>query len=61
MGGGSFALLFVGLKTATPSAAAVVSQLGVPMVTLLSVMVLGERIRWRRGLGIALTLPACWS
>jgi drug/metabolite transporter (DMT)-like permease len=26
MGGGSFALLFVGLKTATPSASAVVSQ-----------------------------------
>jgi drug/metabolite transporter (DMT)-like permease len=54
MGGGSFALLFVGLKTATPSAAAVVSQLGVPMVTLLSIVVLGEHIRWRRGLGIVL-------
>jgi O-acetylserine/cysteine efflux transporter len=56
MGGGSFALLFVGLMTATPSASAVVSQLGVPMVTLLSVVILGERIRWRRGLGIALSL-----
>lgn len=56
MGGGSFALLFVGLRTATPSASAVVSQLGVPMVTLLSVIVLGERIRWRRGLGIVLSL-----
>jgi drug/metabolite transporter (DMT)-like permease len=56
MGGGNFALLFVGLKTASPSAAAVVLQLGVPMTTVLSVLVLGERIRWRRGLGIAMTL-----
>jgi drug/metabolite transporter (DMT)-like permease len=56
MGGGGFALYFVGLTTATPSSAAIVSQLGVPMATLLSVVVLGERIRWRRGIGIALTL-----
>ena len=56
MGAGNFALLFVGLQTATPSAAAVVIQIGVPFTTLLSVIVLGERIHWRRGLGIALTL-----
>ncbi len=56
MGGGSFALLFIGLQTATPSAAAVVLQAGVPITTLLSVLMLGERIYWRRGLGIALTL-----
>lgn len=56
MGAGGFALIFVGLQTATPSAAAVVGQLGVPMTTLLSVVVLGERIRWRRGLGIALAV-----
>jgi O-acetylserine/cysteine efflux transporter len=55
MGGGNFALLFVGLKTASPSTTAIVTQLGVPMTTLLSVLMLGERIRWRRGLGIALT------
>ena len=55
MGGGNFALLFVGLKTATPSAAAVVGQLGVPITTLLSVVMLGETIRWRRILGITLT------
>lgn len=55
MGGGGFALFFVGLKSASPSAASVVSQLGVPTATLLSVLVLGEKIRWRRGLGIALT------
>lgn len=55
MGGGGFALFFVGLQTASPSAAGIVGQLGVPMVTLLSIVMLGERIRWRRGLGIALT------
>src|SRR5436190_6458090 len=55
MGGGNFALLFVGLKTSTPSAAAVVGQLGVPITTLLSVAMLGERIHWRRILGIGLT------
>ena len=42
MGGGGFALFFVGLKTASPSAASIVSQVGVPMATLLSVVVLGE-------------------
>jgi drug/metabolite transporter (DMT)-like permease len=55
LGGFNFAFVFVGLRTATPSAAAVVSQLGVPITTLLSVVMLGEKIRWRRGLGIALT------
>ncbi|HEY9219250.1 MAG TPA: DMT family transporter [Phenylobacterium sp.] len=55
MGGGNFAVFFVGLKTATPSAAAVVLQLGVPMTTLLSWLILGEQLRWRRGLGIGLT------
>ena len=56
MGGGSFAILFVGLQTVTPSEAAIVSQAGVPITTLLSIMMLGERIAWRRALGISLTL-----
>jgi drug/metabolite transporter (DMT)-like permease len=56
MGGGGFALLNVGIETSSPSSAAIVSQLGVPMVTVLSIIMLGERVRWRRGLGIALTL-----
>ena len=56
MGAGNFALLFIGLQTASPSAVAVVVQVGVPITTLLSVLILGERIHWRRGLGIALTL-----
>ncbi|HWA60828.1 MAG TPA: DMT family transporter [Caulobacteraceae bacterium] len=56
MGGGTFALLFIGLQTASPSAAAIVGQLGAPLTTLLSIVFLGERIGWRRGLGIVLTL-----
>lgn len=56
LGGGSFALLFVGLRTTSPSAAAIILQLGVPFTVLLSILLLGERIHWRRGLGIALTL-----
>ena len=65
MGGGNFALIFIGLKYATPSSVAVVSQLGVPITTLLSVVMLGERIRWRRAFGIALTfagvVTVMWS
>lgn len=56
MGGGSFALLFMALQTVSPSAAAVVSQAGVPITTLLSILILGERIHWRRAVGITLTL-----
>jgi O-acetylserine/cysteine efflux transporter len=59
MGGGNFALLFLGLKTSTPSAAAVVGQLGVPITTLLSMAMLGEKIHWRRALGIGLTFAGC--
>lgn len=55
MGGGAFALNFIGLQTASPSAAAVVWQLGLPLTILLSVVILGERIHWRRGMGVALT------
>jgi drug/metabolite transporter (DMT)-like permease len=55
MGGGNFGLMFVGLQTSTPSSVAVVFQLGLPMTTLLSVLMLGERITPWRGLGIALS------
>jgi O-acetylserine/cysteine efflux transporter len=55
MGGGGFALFFLGIKTSTPSSAAVVAQLGVPITVLLSAAMLRERIDWRRALGIALT------
>lgn len=54
MGAGGFGLVSVGLMTATPSSAAVVVQLGVPITALMSVVMLGERIGLRRGLGIAI-------
>ncbi len=56
MGGGTMALAYLSLKTTTPSAFAVVTQLGVPISAILSMAMLGERIRLRRGLGIVLTL-----
>ena len=55
MGGGSFALFFTGMKTATPSGSAIVQQLGLPMMTLLSVLMLGETPDRKRWLGSALT------
>ena len=65
MGGGNFGLMFVGLKYSTPSAAAVVLQLGMPITLILSMIFLDERVRWRRGLGIALTfagvLAVMWN
>jgi len=54
IGSGHFALLFVGLANAEASAASIVGQLGVPFSTLMSMAFLGEKIRWRRGLGIML-------
>lgn len=56
IGGLNFALLFVGFQTASPSAASIIVQLGVPMTTVLSMLMLGEQVRWRRGIGMALTL-----
>lgn len=51
----TFALLFVGVyRVADASMVAIASQMGVPFSTLLSVWLLGETIRWRRRLGIAL-------
>lgn len=52
--GGSFALLFMGLRSASPSAAGVVSLTGAPMTVLFAIIFLGERIGWKRGLGIGL-------
>ena len=54
IGSGHFALLFLGLANAEASSAAVVSQLGVPFATLMSMAFLGETIGWRRALGIML-------
>ena len=44
MGGLQYALIFIGLQTATPSGMAIALQLGVPFATILSVVWLGERL-----------------
>ncbi len=54
IGAAHFALLFVGLANADASAASVTGQLGVPFSTLMSMVFLGEKVRWRRGIGIVL-------
>lgn len=55
MGTVHFALIIVGIDLADDvSVVAVVTQLGVPIVTLMAVLLLGERVRWRRALGIGL-------
>ncbi len=68
--GGSFALLFAGLTVASPSSSAVISLSGAPLTVLFAILILGEKVRWRRALGIALTFagvlvaiadPAGWS
>ena len=55
-GGLHFSLLLVGLQLAdTVSTVAIAGQLGVPFATLMSIVVLGEVVRWRRWLGILLS------
>jgi O-acetylserine/cysteine efflux transporter len=54
IGGLHFALLFLGLKSSPASAVAIVGQLGLPMVTVLSIIFLQEKVRWRRILGMTL-------
>ncbi|MGH6993999.1 MAG: DMT family transporter [Caulobacteraceae bacterium] len=65
MGALNFGLSFIGLSTTTPSANAIVGQLGAPLATLLSILILGERIGWRRGLGVLLAfagvLAVMWN
>ncbi|MCW0233310.1 MAG: DMT family transporter [Ferrovibrio sp.] len=55
MGTLHFALIIVGIAKADDvSVVAVVTQLGVPISTLMAVLLLGERVRWKRSLGIGL-------
>jgi len=54
-GGLQYALMYMGVaQSENMSAVAIGGQLGVPFATLLSVMFLGERIHWRRWLGIGM-------
>lgn len=52
--GASFALTFIGLRDATPSAVSIVSLSNAPLTVLFAIPVLGERVHWRRGLGVTL-------
>tara|TARA_B100000678_G_scaffold271634_1_gene260458 strand:+ start:720 stop:1607 length:888 start_codon:yes stop_codon:yes gene_type:complete len=70
IGGGSFALFAIGLSYSSPSTAGIVSLSGAPMTVLLAMLLLGEKVRWRRGIGIALAIigvviaiasPAGWE
>lgn len=54
IGGLNFVLLFMALKHGTASEVAIASLVGLPFTTLLSVLMLGEKVFWRRGLGMAL-------
>ena len=49
-----FGLFFLGLASADASVVAIVTQLGVPISTIMSVLILKEQIYWRRWLGISL-------
>lgn len=54
LGAAHFGLLFLGLTAATPSSAAIVLQLGIPLTAVLSVVFLGEFVSPQRALGIGL-------
>ncbi len=56
MGAGVFGLGFMGMRTSSPSAVAVVQQLSIPMTVVLSYFLLRERLDGRRAGGIALAL-----
>jgi O-acetylserine/cysteine efflux transporter len=56
-GGLQFALLFVGISlSGNLSSVAIAGQLGVPFTTLLSILLLGETVRWRRWAGIGMSV-----
>lgn len=50
----NYAFLFNGVKHSTASAAAIAIELYVPFATIMSIAFLGERVGWKRTLGIAL-------
>lgn len=50
----NFVLLFLALQQGTASSVAIAGQLGLPFTTILSMLFLGEKVGWRRGLGMGL-------
>jgi len=55
MGAGQYALMFLGLKWATPSGMAIAVQTGVPFATILSVIFLKEKVGLTRVIGIVVS------
>ena len=51
-----FGLMFIGIAMTAASVVAVVAQLNVPFATMLSIFFLGEVVRLRRWIGIALSI-----
>jgi O-acetylserine/cysteine efflux transporter len=56
-----FGLMFIGVALVPASVVAVVVQLNAPFATILSIVFLGEVVRWRRWAGIALTFLGVMS
>ena len=54
IGGVNFVILFLAFKFSSASAVSVVGKIDLPIVTVLSILFLGEVVRWRRTLGMAL-------
>lgn len=54
MGGLSFIAQFVALLTTSASNLAIIAQLSLPLATILSIIFLKEKVRWKRGLGMFL-------
>lgn len=54
LGALNYAFMFSGVKLATASAAAVAIELYTPFATILAIVFLGDRLGWRRALGVAL-------
>lgn len=50
-----FGLMFIGVALTEASVMAVIVQLNVPFATILSIVMLGEVVKWRRWAGIAMT------
>lgn len=53
LGAFNYALMFTGIRFATASSAAIAIELFVPFATIMSIVFLGDRLGWRRALGIA--------
>lgn len=54
-GGIHFGFIFTALTIVDASVAGIVTQLAVPFLTLLSIIFLGEVVRWRRWMGMGLS------